>query len=104
MEQQTAKIPNGSRDECWEKDVTEVPKGMVRVLPSCRQLVRPLSTEKQLTSGYTSIDTQADQQQSHFSETGQTHPQVLPTTELHSNPIVDSETPSNQTFTQEANA
>ncbi len=81
---------------------TEVPKGMVRVLPSCRQLVRPLSTEKQLTSGYTSIDTQADQQQSHFSETGQTHPQVLPNTELHSNPIVDSETPSNQTFTQEA--
>ncbi|XP_043107021.1 microtubule-associated tumor suppressor candidate 2 isoform X2 [Puntigrus tetrazona] len=81
---------------------TEVPKGMVRVLPSCRQLVRPLSTEKRITSGYPSIDTQVDQQQSHSSETGQSHPQVLPTTEVNSNPIVDSQTPSNQTFTREA--
>ncbi|XP_016381405.1 microtubule-associated tumor suppressor candidate 2-like isoform X2 [Sinocyclocheilus rhinocerous] len=81
---------------------TEVPKGMVRVLPSCRQLVRPLSTEKRLTSGYPSIDTQADQQQSHTSETGQSHPQVLPTTEVKSNPKTDSQTPPNQTFTREA--
>ncbi|XP_042620976.1 microtubule-associated tumor suppressor candidate 2-like isoform X3 [Cyprinus carpio] len=81
---------------------TEVPKGMVRVLPSCRQLVRPLSTEKRLTSGYPSIDTQADQQQYHSSETGQSHPQVLPTTEVKSNPNTDSQTPPNQTFTREA--
>uniref|UniRef100_A0A8C2HVI1 Microtubule associated tumor suppressor candidate 2a n=1 Tax=Cyprinus carpio TaxID=7962 RepID=A0A8C2HVI1_CYPCA len=81
---------------------TEVPKGMVRVLPSCRQLVRPLSTEKRLTSGYPSIDTQADQQQSHSSETGQSHPQVLPTTEVNSNPNADSQTPPNQAFTREA--
>ncbi|KAK2871180.1 hypothetical protein QQF64_002328 [Cirrhinus molitorella] len=79
---------------------TEVPKGMVRVLPSCRQLVRPLSTEKRLTSGYPSIETQADQQQSHSSETGQSHPQVLPATEVNSNPNTDSL--PNQTFTREA--
>ncbi|XP_016336898.1 microtubule-associated tumor suppressor candidate 2 isoform X1 [Sinocyclocheilus anshuiensis] len=81
---------------------TEVPKGMLRVLPSCRQLVRPLSTEKRLTSGYPSIDTQADQQQSHSSEKGQSHPQVLPTTEVYSNPNADSQTPPNQAFTREA--
>lgn len=79
---------------------TEVPKGMVRVLPSCRQLVRPLSTEKRLTSGYPSLDTQADQQQSHSSETGQSHPQVFPATEVNSNPNTDS--PPNQTFTRES--
>ncbi|XP_052464207.1 microtubule-associated tumor suppressor candidate 2-like isoform X1 [Carassius gibelio] len=81
---------------------TEVPKGIVRVLPSCRQLVRPLSTEKQLTSGYPSIDTHADQHQSHFSKTGQSHSQVLPTTEVKSNPNTVSQTPPKQTFNREA--
>ncbi|XP_059401208.1 microtubule-associated tumor suppressor candidate 2-like isoform X2 [Carassius carassius] len=81
---------------------TEVPKGIVRVLPSCRQLVRPLSTEKQLSSGYPSIDTHADQHQSHFSKTGQSHSQVLPTTEVKSDPNTNSQTPPNQTFTREA--
>lgn len=79
---------------------TEVQKGMVRVLPSCRQLVRPLSTEKRLTSGYPSIDTQTDQQQSQSSETSHSH-QVLPTTEVSSK-NTGSEMLSNQTFTREA--
>ncbi|XP_056103740.1 microtubule-associated tumor suppressor candidate 2 isoform X2 [Rhinichthys klamathensis goyatoka] len=80
---------------------TEVPKGMVRVLPSCRQLVRPLSTEKQITSGYPSLDTQADQQQSHSSETDHSHQQVLPTTEVCSK-NTSTEMLPNQTFTRES--
>lgn len=80
---------------------TEVPKGMVRVQPSCRQLVRPLSTEKRLTSGYPNSD-QADQQQSHYSETCHGHQQVLACTEVNSNPNTGTEMVHNQTFTREA--
>ncbi|KAG1970619.1 microtubule-associated tumor suppressor candidate 2 isoform X2 [Pimephales promelas] len=80
---------------------TEAPKGMVRVLPSCRQLVRPLSTEKRITSGYPSLDTQADQQQYHSSETDHSHQQVLPTTEVCSKKTSTEMLP-NQTFTRES--
>ncbi|KAK9968267.1 hypothetical protein ABG768_002601 [Culter alburnus] len=80
---------------------TEVQKGMLRVLPSCRQLVRPLSTEKRLTSGYPSIDTQTDQQQSQSAETSHSHQQVLPATEVNSK-NTGSEMLPNQTFTREA--
>ncbi|XP_048034700.1 microtubule-associated tumor suppressor candidate 2 isoform X2 [Megalobrama amblycephala] len=80
---------------------TEVQKGMLRVLPSCRQLVRPLSTEKRLTSGYPSMDTQTDQQQSQSAETSHSHQQVLPTTEVNSK-NTGSEMLPNQTFTREA--
>ncbi|XP_051540462.1 microtubule-associated tumor suppressor candidate 2-like isoform X2 [Myxocyprinus asiaticus] len=73
---------------------TDLTKGMMRVLPSCRQLVHPHSTEteKRLTSGYPSTDTQAEQQPSHS-----LHQQVLKTAEVNSN-----HRSLNQTFSQEA--
>ncbi|XP_077098847.1 microtubule-associated tumor suppressor candidate 2 isoform X2 [Siphateles boraxobius] len=95
------KFPMETEQNGRKRMSTEVAKGMVRVLPSCRQLVRPLSTEKRITSGYPSLDTQADQQQSHSSETDQSHQQVLPTTEVCSKKSSTEMLP-NQTFTRES--
>ncbi|XP_051542301.1 microtubule-associated tumor suppressor candidate 2-like isoform X2 [Myxocyprinus asiaticus] len=73
---------------------TDLKKGILRVLPSCRQLVRPLSTEtaKRLTSGYPSTDTQTEQRPSQS-----LHQQVLQTAEVNSNHKFP-----NQTFSQDA--
>lgn len=85
-----------------KRSSSELTKGMVRVLPSCRQLVRPLSTDtdKRQTSGYVSTDIQAGHQPSHFSETSYSHQQVQQAAEIN---IRSSsvETLPNQTFTGE---
>ncbi|XP_056593176.1 microtubule-associated tumor suppressor candidate 2 isoform X1 [Triplophysa dalaica] len=83
---------------------SELPKGMVRVLPSCRQLVRPLSTDtdKRQTSGYVSTDIQMGHQPSHFSETSYSHQQVQQTTEVNiKSSNTGSEMLPNQIFTGE---
>lgn len=83
---------------------SELIKGIVRVLPSCRQLVRPLSTDtdKRQTSGYVTTDIQTGHQPSHSSETSYSHQQVQQSAEINiKSSNVGSETLSNQTFTGE---
>ncbi|XP_065146758.1 microtubule-associated tumor suppressor candidate 2 isoform X2 [Paramisgurnus dabryanus] len=77
---------------------SELTKGMVRVLPSCRQLVRPLTTdtEKSETSGFVTTDIQGGHQPSNTSEMVHSHQQ---TAELNSkSPSMCSEMLPNQTL------